>query len=62
MDEQIPYIVEELYNHFVMSPDPRLWPDRLSDKPVLGHGLYAFYQGLRLGVQLTDACLEKVTA
>lgn len=62
MDEQIPCIAEALYNHFVMPPDPRFWPDRLSGKPVLGHGLYAFYQGLRLGVRLTGACLEKVTA
>lgn len=60
MDDQIPFIVDELYHQFVMSPDPRFWPDYISDDPVRAHGLYAFYQGLRLGVQLTDACLEKL--
>lgn len=27
---------------------------------IQDHALWAFYQGLRLGVQLSDACLEKL--
>ena len=59
MKEEIPIIVEALYRYFVTSPDPRFWPDYLKKEPVQGHGLWSFYQGLRLGMQLTDACLEK---
>lgn len=59
MEPEIPTIVEELYLYFVAQPDPRFWPDYLKDNPVRGHGLWAFYQGLRLGVQLADASLEK---
>lgn len=60
MEHEIPAIVEELYYYFVTEPTPGFWPERLKDDPVQGHGLWAFYQGLRLGVQLTDACLEKL--
>lgn len=60
MDTGIPFIVEELYRHFVTEPNPDFWPDNLRHDPVRGHGLWAFYQGLQLGVQLTDACLEKL--
>lgn len=60
MDSEIPAVVEELYHYFVMEPNPAFWPDRLKKDPIRGHGLWSFYQGLRLGVQLTDACLEKL--
>lgn len=60
MDNQIPDIVEALYPYFVMSPDPARWPDYLQDDPIKGHGLYAFYQGLRLGLQIAAAGLETV--
>ena len=60
MEHDIPIIVQELYPYFVTEPNPQLWPDHLKKEPVKGHALWAFYQGLRLGVQLTDACLEKL--
>lgn len=60
METQIPKIVEELYLYFVTAPNPEFWPEYLRHDPVKGHGLWAFCQGLRLGVQLTDACLEKL--
>lgn len=60
MGNKIPMIVQSLYPYFVTEPNPEFWPDHLKKNPVQGHGLWAFYQGLRLGVQLTDACLEKL--
>lgn len=60
MEPKIPVIVEQLYRCFVTEPDPRFWPEYLRDLPVKGHGLWSFYQGLCLGIQLTDACLEKI--
>ncbi len=60
MDKDIPIIVETLYRYFVTQPDPHFWPDYLKNEPIQGHGLWAFYQGLCLGIQLTDACLEKL--
>lgn len=60
MDDQIPYIVENLYQYLAMPPDPRFWPEHLQHDPVKAHGLYSFYQGLRVGIQLADACLEKL--
>ena len=59
MDPNIPIIVELLYRYFVNEPDPGFWPDYLRNDPIRGHGLWAFYQGLRLGIQVTDACLDK---
>lgn len=56
----IPAVIEDLYPHFVMGPDPKLWPEYLEDNPVKGHGLYAFYQGLRLGLQIAAAGLEVI--
>lgn len=58
MDIQIPVVVEELYHAAVTEPDPHFWPDYLKDSPVQGHGLWSFYRGLRLGLQLSTACLE----
>ena len=60
MQQEIPFIVQDLYLNFVTPPNPDFWPDDMKDEPIRGHGLWAFYQGLRLGTQLTDACLEKV--
>lgn len=58
MDYDIPIIVDELYRYFVTQPDPRFWPDYLKKDPIQGHGLWAFYQGLQLGMQVADACLD----
>ena len=54
---EIPFVVELLYGDFVLPPDPKLWPEQIRD-PVKGHGLYAFYQGLTLGLRLANACME----
>lgn len=59
MDSEIPVVVEALYRYFVTQPDPCFWPDYFKKDPIQGHGLWAFYQGLRLGVQVADAALEK---
>ncbi len=59
MENQIPTIIEELYYTFVGEPKPFLWPERLRKKPLLGHGVWAFYQGLRAGIQIAAACLER---
>ena len=58
MDENIPIIVEALYRYFVTAPDPHFWPDHMKKNPIQGHGLWSFYQGLRLGMQVSAACLE----
>ena len=60
MEPEIPLIVETLYRFFVTEPNPKFWPDQLHSDPIQGHGLWSFYQGLRLGVQLADASLEKL--
>ena len=49
MQNEIPFIVQNLYQNFVAPPNPNLWPDDMKDDPVQGHALWAFYQGLRLG-------------
>lgn len=58
MENQIPLIIDELYSYFVTEPDPKFWPDHLRGDPVRAHGLWSFYQGVRLGLQLSGACLE----
>lgn len=60
MEPNIPFIVESLYPYFVPGPLPEYWPDYLRNDPVRAHGLWSFYQGLRLGMQIADACLEKL--
>ena len=60
MEQKIPIIIETLYRYLVVEQPPDCWPDYLRDDPVRAHGLWAFYQGLRLGLQLSDACLEKL--
>ena len=58
MDSQIPSIVEGLYLALVPEPNPDFWPEYLRDHPVRGHGLLSFYQGLKLGIQISAACQE----
>lgn len=58
MEQPVPLIVEEIYHYFVTEPNPMFWPEYLRQDPVKGHGLWAFYQGLKLGIRLADACLE----
>ena len=60
MQNKIPFVVQELYLDFVAPPNPEFWPEDMREDPVRGHALWAFYQGLRLGTQLSDACLEKL--
>lgn len=60
MDGQIPLIIEELYFQFSPGPMPNFWPERLQDNPVQGHGMWSFYQGLKLGMRLSAACLDQL--
>lgn len=59
MNNHIPLIVEQLYHYFAWEISPNLWPDHLRKDPIHAHGLWAFYRGMQLGVQLADACLDK---
>ena len=59
MKKPIPEVVDELYGHFVVPPNPAFWPEYIAHDPVKAHGLYSFYQGLLLGLQLADACREE---
>ena len=56
---QITLVIDELYRYQVTEPNPEFWPDYLKSCPIQGHGLYSFYQGLKLGLQLADACLDR---
>ena len=49
---EIPDIIDLLYHAWIPSPDPRQWPEYLRQDPVRGYGLYCFYQGIALGLQL----------
>lgn len=60
MEPNIPMVAESLYSYFVPGPLPEYWPDYLRKDPIRAHGLWSFYQGLRLGIQIADACLEKL--
>ena len=53
MQNEIPFVVQNLYTDHVTAPNPAFWPEHLRHDPVQGHALWAFYQGLRLGVQLS---------
>lgn len=57
--KEIPCVIEQLYFSWVMPPDPKQWPDYLRGDTVRGYGLYAFYQGLQLGMELSAACREQ---
>jgi len=58
MENQVPIIVDVLYRYFVTDPNPNFWPEYIRDDPVVAHGLWSFYQGLRLGIQVSGACLD----
>lgn len=58
MDHEFPIIIEELYNALVGEPQPFLWPERLRNVPLRGHGMWAFLRGLQIGMQLTLAGTE----
>lgn len=60
MHEPIPSIICELYTCFSVDPNPEFWPDYLQKDPVKGHGLYSFYLGLQLGLQIAAAGLETI--
>ncbi|USF25705.1 hypothetical protein N510_000617 [Firmicutes bacterium ASF500] len=57
MEHEIPMIVKLLYAGMVTGPDPSFWPEEMKDDPIRGHGLWTFYSGLRMGLQLGAACL-----
>ena len=58
MGTTIPIVIEELYRGLVPGPNPAFWPEYLRENPVEDHGLWSFYHGLQLGLQLAAACLE----
>ena len=60
MDGQIPPIIEELYFQFSPGPIPSFWPERLREDPIRGHGMWSFYQGRKLGLRLSVACLDQL--
>ena len=51
----IPEVVEQLYYNWVTIPDPEDWAEYIGKNPVLAQGLYSVYQGLCLGMNLSDA-------
>ncbi len=59
MENQIPEIVDMLYCYLVTEPNPKFWPDYIANDPVRAHGLWSFYRGLQIGVQIAAACLEQ---
>lgn len=58
MEDQFPEIVELLYHALIGPPNPDLWPDFTKDNPMQGHGLWCFYRGLYVGMQLALACKD----
>lgn len=60
MHEEIPIIVEELYTYFSHESTPDDWPHGLEDNPIQGHGMWSFYQGLKLGMRLSAVCLNQL--
>ena len=52
----IPEVVEQLYYDWVTIPAPEDWAEYIGKNPVLAQGLYSFYQGLSLGINLSYAC------
>lgn len=51
----IPEVIEQLYYNWVTIPDPEKWSEHISTNPILAQGLYSFYQGLCLGMNLSEA-------
>ena len=60
MQDAIPFVIQILYDYYISQPEPELWPEEMRSHPVKGHVLWSFYQGLSLGIQFADACLEKI--
>lgn len=60
MKYEIPVLVEELYYEFSHDPLPETWPRGFEDNPIQGHGMWSFYQGLQLGLQLSAICLDQL--
>ncbi len=59
MKEEIPMLVEELYYRYSHELVPESWAGGFEENPVQGHGLWSFYQGLKLGMRLSAICLEQ---
>ena len=55
---ELPLVIEMLYYQWVGSPQPNRWPEELRSRPTDGHGIFSFYQGLKLGLQLAASCHE----
>lgn len=51
----IPEVIEQLYYNWVTVPKPEEWPDYIYGNALLAQGLYSFYGGLRLGMDISDA-------
>lgn len=60
MYQPIPAVIEDLYPYVVHIPDSEQWPEHLQGNPQKAHGVYGFYQGLRLGLQIAAAGLEVI--
>ncbi|NBI65349.1 hypothetical protein D1646_00705 [Pseudoflavonifractor sp. 60] len=58
MNIEIPKIIELLYYAMVTGPNPGFWPEHLKKDPVMGHGLWCFYSGISMGLQLGSASFE----
>ncbi len=55
---KIPFVIELLYAQRVPGPQPQRWPEELKSNPIIGHGMFSFYDGLKLGLQLAASCHE----
>ena len=55
----IPQIVEDLYNEMVRIPAPEDRPEYIGGRGLVAHELYSFYYGLRAGFQLSNALREE---
>lgn len=56
---EIPLVVEELYYHMAHVPPKDAWPEEYSRLPEKeAEKLYMFFQGLRLGLRLREACRD----
>lgn len=58
--KEIPLVIEMLYHEWVHIPPQEDWPPDYEGIPAAQiENLYAFYQGLCLGVNLSKACLDR---
>lgn len=58
MEIEIPKIIELLYYAMVTGPNPKVWPENLKGDPIKAHGLWCFYSGISMGIQLGSASFE----